>query len=295
MSNGSSSKSTVLIVLLLISLGFNIYQWSSKTNMKESYETQVDSLHTVQVDVEKELNDTYADLNQYKGINSRLDSLLQEANGRVDEQRTKIQQLISSGGKSSVLNKNLQKELDELKKLRNEYMDRIDNLLVENEMLKKDTSNLRSEVASLSKSLESTVTTASVLKAEYFKITAFKHRSNNKYTETAMAKRTNKIETCFSILENAIAKDGEKTVYVRMMEPGGKVLGNRAEGSSTFKKTGGDEELLFTTSKTVNFNHSKQDVCVHYEEAERVFTAGTYLIEVYVDGNLAGATSLNLK
>lgn len=295
MSNESSSKSTLLIVLLLISLGFNIYQWSSKSTMKESYETQVDSLNTMQVDVEKELDETYADLNQYKGINSRLDSLLQEANGKVDEQKAKIQQLISTGGKSSALNKNLKKELEELKKLRDQYMDRIDNLLVENEMLKKDTSDLRSEVASLSKNLETTVTTASVLKAEYFKVTAFKHRSNNKYSETAMAKRTNKIETCFSVLENAIAKEGEKTVYVRMMEPGGKVLGNRAEGSSTFKKSGSDEELLFTVSKTIDYNHGKQQLCVHYEEAERVFTTGTYLIEVYVDGSLAGATSLNLK
>jgi len=295
MSNQSSSKSTLLIILLLISLGFNFYQWSSKSTMKDSYDTHVDSLNTARVDVDKELNDTYADLNQYKGINTQLDSLLQEANGKVDEQKAKIDKLIRSGKSSAAINASLEMELKSLKKLRDEYLERVDNLLVENEQLKKDKSELTTTIETLSKNLETTVTTASALKAEYFKVTSFKHRSNDKYAETAMAKRTNKLEACFSLLENKLANSGQKIVYIRMLEPGGKVLGNRAEGSSTFKKKGSDEEMLYTTSQTTDYSNAKQDLCLSYEEKERVFVPGTYVIEAYVDGNLAGVSSVNLK
>ena len=298
MSNQASSKNggtIALIILLVGSLGFNVYQWSSKGTMKESYETKVDSLNTEQANVEKELNDTYADLNQYKGINSRLDSLLQEANGKVDEQKAKIEKLIRNGQSTAQLNEGLKKQLEELKTLRSNYMERIDSLLVENEQLKKEKVELNSTVENLSKNLETTVNAASIIKAEYFKVTSYKHRSGDKYSETAMAKRTNKLEACFSVMDNAIAKSGPKTVYLRMMEPGGKVLGNPAEGSSTFHKTGSDEDMLFTISQSIDYNNKKQDLCLKYEEKERVFVTGTYMIEVYVDGNLAGVSSVSLK
>lgn len=296
-SNTPANNSTrnVLLLLLLISLGMNAYLFTSKTNMQETNKVEKDSLITARIDVEKELTETYADLNQYKGINSRLDSLLQEANGKVDAQKTKIESLIRKEGNTASLNKKLQAELEDLKKMRDEYLERIDSLLVENNQLKKDKTELSSTVQSLQKNLETTVSTASVLRAEYLKVEAFKKRSNNKYTSTAMAKRTNKLTTCFTVLENKIAKAGSKIVYLRIIEPGGKVLGNRADGSSTFKKTGSDEELLFTATKTIDYKNDKQDLCMDWEEADRTFTAGTYMVEIYVDGNLSGVTSSTLR
>jgi hypothetical protein len=110
-----------------------------------------------------------------------------------------------------------------------------------------------------------------------------------------MAKRTNKLETCFTILENKIAKGGSKTIYLRILEPSGKVLGNRAEGSSTFKKTGSSEELLFTASQQIDYDNKNQDLCINWEEAERNFAPGKYIMEIYVDGNLSGSSEVNLR
>ena len=110
-----------------------------------------------------------------------------------------------------------------------------------------------------------------------------------------MSKRTNKLESCFTVLENKIAKRGEKVVYMRVIEPGGKVLGNRAEGSSSFKKADSSEELLFTVSKPIDYTGDKQDVCVNWEEQDRVFVSGTYVIEIYIDGNLSASSSIVLR
>jgi DNA repair exonuclease SbcCD ATPase subunit len=263
--------------------------------MVPDYKVEKDSLITARVDVEKELTDTYTELNQYKGINSRLDSLLSEANGKVDEQKAKIDALIKREGNSKKLNKELQAELAELKKLRDQYLEKIDALLVENEQLKKDKNELTSTVESLTKNLESTVTTASLLRAEYLKVDSFKKRNNDKYTSTVMAKRTNKIDACFTILENKIAKAGAKTVYLRILEPGGKVIGNRSDGSSSFKLAGTNEDILYTISKTVEYTNDKQDVCIIWEEADRTYAAGSYMVEVYIDGSLSGVSSLSLR
>ena len=290
--NGTSK---LLIVLLIASLGLNAYLFTSKNTMQDDYKVEKDSLITARVDVEKELTDTYTELNQYKGINSRLDSLLSEANGKVDEQKAKIDALIKREGNSKKLNKELQAELAELKKLRDQYLEKIDALLVENEQLKKDKNELTTTVESLTKNLESTVTTASLLRAEYLKINSFKKRNNNKYTSTVMAKRTNKIDACFTILENKIAKSGSKTVYLRILEPGGKVIGNRSEGSSSFKLTGTNEDVLYTMSKTVDYTNDKQDVCIIWEEDDRTYAPGSYMVEVYIEGSLSGVSSLTLR
>jgi len=289
------NNTRILIILLLASLALNAYLFSTKTNMQESYKTEKDSLITARVDVEKELTDTYAELNQYKGINNRLDSLLQEANGKVDIQKSKIESLIKKNGNTASLNTKLKAELEELKKLRDQYLEKIDALLVENEQLKKEKIDLSSTVETLSRNLENTVNTASALKAEYMKIAAYKKRSNDKYTTTAMAKRTNKLEACFTILENKIAKPGSKTVYMRVIEPGGKVLGNRADGSSTFRQNGSNEELLYSLSQTIEYTNAKQDLCLNWEEQDRVFAAGTYMIEIYIDGNLSSVSSTTLR
>ena len=295
---GKSSSSSVnkgILVVLILSLIGNIWQWRNQSNTIETYDVKVDSLVTARVDVEKELTETYAELNKYKGISSRLDSLLSEANTKVSDQENRIKQLIKKERTGSALNKKLQTELEDLKKLRDEYLEKIDQLLVENEQLKKEKTELSGTVESLTKNLESTVNTASVLKSEYIKVGSYKRRNNDKFTSTAMAKRTNKLEACFTILENKITQAGEKNVYLRIVEPGGKTLGDKSEGSATFRTSGNNEEVMYTAVQKITYANAKQDLCMKWEEKERVFTPGTYVIEIYVDGNLSGASSLVLR
>ena len=53
---------------------------------------------------------------------------------------------------------------------------------------------------------------------------------------------------------------------------------------------------MYAATVTVNYTGAKQNICMSYEEQEdKKFPAGTYLIEVYVDGNLSGAGSYTLR
>jgi len=290
-----NNTNKAVLVLLILSLIGNLFQWRNTATTVETYDVKVDSLVQARVDVERELGETYAELNKYQGINANLDSLLSEANGKIDEQKARIDQLLRKERNSTTLNKKLMAEIAELQKLRDEYLEKIDQLLVENQQLKKDKEDLTNTVDNLTRNLQATVNTASVLKSEYIQAKSYKKRSSGKYTETAIARRTNKLEACFTLLDNKIATSGSKTVYLRVVEPGGKTLGQRSEGSSKFTLAGTNEEVMYTSSKSIDFDGNKQNVCLNWEEDSRVFSAGTYVVEIYVEGALSGASSIILR
>jgi hypothetical protein len=167
--------------------------------------------------------------------------------------------------------------------------------LIANKQLQTEKEQLTGNVQNLTKNLETTVSTASVLKAEYLTTKSYKRKGNGKYVESALAKRTHKMEVCFDVMDNKIAKAGDKNVYLKITEPGGKPIGNKSTGSASFKTADG-EEVMYAASTTINYTGAKQNVCLSYEEKEdKMFPPGTYLIEVYVDGNLSGASSYTLK
>ncbi len=289
------NKGTLWIVLFLLSAVMNIYQWRNHTTMINNYDQRVDTLVVERVNVEKELSETKAELEKYRGISANLDSLLNEANAQIDAQASKIKSITRSERNSVELNKKLQAQLKDLQGLRDEYLGRIDSLLMANKQLQGEKEQLTSNVESLSKNLETTVATASVLKTEYIKVKSLKRRDSGKYVETAMAKRTHKLDVCFDILDNKISKTGDKNVYLKITEPGGKPIGNRSTGSNTFRTASG-EEVMYAATSTVSYTGAKQNICMSYEEqADKMFPAGTYLIEVYVDGNLSGAGSYTLR
>ena len=58
MSENKNKSNLILIILLLLSVGFNIYQYSAKNNIISESKNERDSLITARVDIEKELNET---------------------------------------------------------------------------------------------------------------------------------------------------------------------------------------------------------------------------------------------
>lgn len=289
----SRTTTIILVIALLASLAGNLYQYNKGQTTVTTYESRVDTLESARTEIETELNATYAELEKYKGQNKEMDSVLREAHQKVDDQKTRINQILRTVKNKEELNKRLQAELADLRKVKDEYIDRVDSLMVANQRLLTEKNDLNTRVDSLNRHLETTVSTASVLKAEYIKANTFKKRGNGKYSETLIAKRTNKVDVQFKILENAIAKAGEKAIYMRIVEPGGKVLGNKSEGSNMVKING--QDVLYTASTKVQYANAGQDVTLSWEEPARNFVPGTYTVEIYVDDKLAGTNTFTLK
>jgi len=291
----NKTTTVLLILLLLMSAIFNVYQWKHHTTTVVNYDNKIDSMIIVRVDIERELASTNVELEKYRGISSNLDTLLNEANKKIDGQERKIRSLISKEKDMNTLNKKLKAELDDLRKMKDEYLEKIDQLVTENKALKSKNEELNSTVTNLSeekKTLQNKVGVASQLKAEYVKITAYKKKNSGKLVEASLAKKTNKIDVCFTVMDNKISQPGDKMVYIVIKEPQGKILASVSK--STFKNEKG-EDVEATASYKINYTGEKQNVCLAYESDERVLTSGSYDIDIYIDGTLVANNAVLLK
>lgn len=295
MLENKKKSNYILLVLLLASVGLNFYLISSKNNIIIENKNERDSLITARIDIEKELNETYSELNKYKGENAKMDSLLSKAMYDLKSYEEKISSLMKSENNKDNLNQKLAQELKEIKSLRDQYLEKIDNLLSENQKLKKDNSDLNTKVEQMSKDLQNTVNTASVLRVEYLNIKTSKKKNNDKYFPTILAKRTNKFDICLTILENKIAKSGSRTIYLRLISPNGKVIGDRSQGSGTFKDLQSNSEMQFSLSKIVEYNNSNSDICFSWESENDKYEPGQYNAEIYIDGRYSSSKTIELK
>lgn len=292
-----SNKNTLSLVLLLLiaSLGANFYQWRNHSSTVTEYTNQVDSMNTAGIDIQRELESINLELEKYRGIAGNLDTLLNDANAKIAKQEQKIKKIMAEEKDESRLNKKLKVELDELKKLREEYLDQIDNLMAENKALKTENSDLNTKVENLNEQknmLESKVNTASQLRVEYLKLNSYKKRNSGKYVESVLAKRTNKIDVCFTVMDNKITPAGEKMVYLVITEPTGKTLMGFTKAQFT---TVDNVAVDATASQKINYTGDKQDLCLAFENDERILEPGTYTINVYMENILVHQSTYVLK
>ena len=107
--------------------------------------------------------------------------------------------------------------------------------------------------------------------------------------ETSKSKSTQKIKTCFTILENLVVDKGPRDIYVRVLSPDGAVMSTSQE---TFDVNG--QATLYTTKESIIYENRNTDLCVYWDKGGK-YTPGRYNIELYCDGSPIGATSLTLK
>jgi len=284
----------LLLLLLLGSIGFNVYQYKNHSTTIISYGNEIDSLTNVRIEIERELISTSMELDKYRGIAGNLDSLLTNANGQIYNQEQRIRNLLKNEKDATKLSSKLKEELAKLKALRDEYLEKIDALMIENGTLKAQNQELTNAVTGLSvekSNLQKTVETASMLKVEYVKVGSFKKKNSGKLVESTLAKRTNKIEACLTVMDNKVAQKGDRIVYLRILTPSGKPLAGINKGSVTVN----GEVLECTSNIKIDYQNEKQNICLAYEGEERNLESGTYTIELFIDNSLVHASNYVLK
>jgi len=299
MTNSTESKqkrvTLLLIILLALSIIGNLMQMRKQGQTIETHEIKIDSMVEVRVELEKELSSIEMELEKYRGISSNLDSMLNDANEQLAKQEQKIRKLIANEKDAKKLNSKLKTELAELKRNRDEYLEKIDQLITENNLLKSQNESLNASVNTLTdekRNLQQKVNTASTLQAEYLQIGAFKKKGSGKFIETSIAKRTNKIDICFTVLENKIAKPGDRTAYAVVTEPSGKIL---AAYTKTEFTTADGQTIAATASQVFSYKNEKANMCLNFENEARILSPGTYNVEIYLDGIIVANSAFALK
>jgi hypothetical protein len=284
----------VLGVFLVFSVIGNIYLLN-RSNTAETQVTEeqakVDSLNSFKRALENDFQAMTYELDQFKGKNIQLDSLLEKANTDILRQKQQIERLIRENKDIDLL----KRQLAEMKVIRDGYREQIETLIKENKELRFANINLTQEVDQLSRTtqdLSQKVQLASELRAENLIVQPMREKGRGKLELTEKAKRVSKINTTFVIAENKVAGKGPREVVLRIVKPDGYVLTDANNGSGTFTREGRTSD--YTLMKTVDYQNSRTEVVFEWDQLEELKT-GLYIAEVYMNGALMGTNKFNLK
>jgi len=283
----------VLVVLILCSLalnGFLLLRTSKQTTQILVMTQQVDTLAERKADLQKEVDLALADLEQYKGRSASLDSLLAEATQKIEEQKNQISRLILTNQDYQVL----KLRYAELQKTKNEYLQRLAILEEENKKLRYENTELSvalDETREKNETLLTKVELAAQLRIQSVQLQAVELRSKGKEKPTDKAKKTDRISIAFTLAPNSVAVQGSHLAYIRLLNPEGFVMADAGLGIEKFKTHQG-QELPF--SKKLEFVYTGEALQREVIWQQDVFPAGTYSVEIYVDGHLSGNQKIAL-
>ncbi|MEC4005820.1 hypothetical protein OX283_014205 [Flavobacterium sp. SUN052] len=294
MENQKSNNSfkAIILVLSLLLLGSLFYIFKLTTETK-TLQTEVASTKTEKENVLKDLQE----------LKATYDAAIAENTSMSDEliaEREKVvglmAQLEKSKGDAASMAKYKQQFLG--------LQTKMNSLMQEVEVLKKDnaklTTNLDSTKVVLADSknynqvlvgqneeLSKTVEKGSKLSVLNLKTGAYKLKSSGKQVETDKASRVDILKISFTIAENSIAKSGDKTYYVQVIDGKNNVLGDKATTSF------GDKTLTYSFTSVVKYENKTTEVT--QDLPGKGFEKGTYFVNVFDKGELVSKSSFNLR
>lgn len=149
---------------------------------------------------------------------------------------------------------------------------------------------LNKELTSENMNLANKVAMGSVLTAYQIVVEGVrgkKNKANNK------ANRVEQLQICFTLSENPLTVPGNKTIYLRIIGPDGKVL-SKGRGDE-FEFEGGT--MTYSMSQEVNYQNKQiPNICMFYlAPTNGGFQAGKQTVEIYVDQALIGTSSVTFR
>ena len=186
----------------------------------------------------------------------------------------------------------LKKELETVRAVLRDYVMQIDslnrlneNLMAENSRVNAELEQRTAQVAGLSSekaSLSEKVAIASQLDAAGIQLKLLNKRGK----DTKKLKDCKQMQVDFSITRNVNAANGHRTIYVRIQNPGGNVLG----GGGTFAYE--NRQLECSAHKTIEYTGEETHVTVFWNVSQ-MLEAGDYRVSIFADGNMIGTRTFS--
>ena len=290
--NNQSKLKAIIGILAVLLIGSLIYIFKLTSDAKTLQNT-VTTVTSEKESVLKDLTD----------LKKTYDAAIAENTSISDEliaERDKVEKLITELKASKGDNASLQKYKTQYKAMEQKMqnmMQEVAVLIKQNETL---TTNLDSTKVVLednkkynqvlvgqNEELAKTVELGSKLTVTNLKTASYKVRSSGKQIATDKASRTDMLKINFTIAENKIAKLGDKTYYVQVIDSKNNVLGDKATISFG--------ETLLTYSFTTTVKYENKTVEVSENVPGKDFAKGTYFVNVFDKGELVSKSSFSLR
>ncbi len=290
--NNHSKLKAIIGILAVLLIGSLIYIFKLTSDAK-TLETTVTTVKSEKESVLKDLADLKA---TYDAAIAENTSMSDELIAERDKVVKLMEELKTAKGDAASLRKYKDQYKNLEQKMKN-LMEEVTVLKTQNQTL---TTNLDSTKVVLEDSkkynqvlvgqneeLAKTVEKGQKLTITNLKTGAYKVRSSGKQIETDKASRADILQVSFTIAENKIAKSGDKTYYVQIIDAKNNVLGNKETISF------GDTSLTYSFTTTVQYENKTVDVKEQLKGND--FVKGTYFVNVFDKGELVSKTSFTLR
>jgi len=279
----------VLAVLLLGALGYTFYKNTEHKKLTDAIEEE-------KLEIEGNLDNMIVKYEEAIGQNTSMSQELSLERDRIIALRDSIKGLKAT---NYSLIRRYRKQISKLEETNRRLFFMTDSLTGVNELLTidLDSANVRisnqlakNDTLSLQNlSLSEKVALGSVLRVSKSKILAMRERSNGKLVETSRSRNTDAFRVNFTIAKNEIAEQGERQVYIQIVDAKGLTIASK--GEMAFNET----QIKYSDQTIVNYLNEAVDIISLVEVNRDYINKGLYTVNIYIENKFVGATNITLK
>ena len=289
-------KKKILIPLILVILALIGGIAYLMGNLEQQKQVNRDMQELAELDKQEMENEYECFALQYSEMKTQInnDSIVEQ----LTQEHMKTQKLLEELKKVKADDAReitrLKKELATVREVLRSYIIQVDSLNRLNESLKQENSRVNavleernSQIAGLSSekaSLSEKVAIAAQLDATNISLSLLNKRDK----PTKKLKDTKKMQVNFTITKNVTASNGNRTIYVRIQNPGGNTL----SGGGSFAYE--NRNLEYSMKKTIEYSGEEVSVATFWNVSQ-MLEGGQYRVSIFADGNMIGSRTFNFE
>lgn len=289
----------VLAVLLLGAIVFSVFQVTSlkhQVNVAQAENEQL-QLTNEQLSLSNEFEAINSEFRQYENqaVQMANDTILAKYTAAKNKVEQLIKELNSEKTKNAKRIKDLESQIATLRGLLRNYIAQVDSLTKENAGLRAENQEIKSrnkalnsqvaEISGKNKTLTERMTLAEKLNVTGLTLTPLKKNGKQEKNVT----KAKQLKVTFTIPQNNSTPVGAKTIYLRIVNPEGQLLGNA--GSFSFE--GGN--VPCSAKKTIEYTGDEMSGVTIYWDVNTTLTPGDYTVELFCDNYRLVSRKFTLK
>lgn len=294
--NKDRSKIYFFIVAIIALLATNVYFYVKYKSSGEKLYTLTLQKEKLQIEIDRiEAELDNIDRQNIQGLPQDVIVQQQKARQIIADLRAALEENNVSDSQIQLANTQLETLKIDVSKLLGEVSD----LRLQNEMLKKEnvelqgtvkeTSSKVQQLASDNSVLNEKVLIASSLKVSNIAVNGVETKKNGTLEIENRAKRADKLQIKFTIVDNPLARKGRKEVFARIIDPQGNLI---AASNAVFYVHG--DKLQYTFKENINFTNNGEEYQFLWNDTSKL-KKGAYTVLLYADDAIMGRSSVVLK
>ncbi len=301
--SGNKKIYVAIIALLLLINGVALYLLYSENKAKKDLGEQKIALEHDFKNLTDTLDSKKLELEQYRGKNAELDSLITAKQEEIDQQKKTISGLFAKGkmtttelAKAKEMIAQYETSIGDLKKRIEELTAQNQELTAQNQQLSTDLSGEKQNNNTLTeqnKGLSKKVELGSLLQLRNITVAGVRKKGNGKEVDVTKVKQLESLRISFETGDNKVLEAGPISLFVRILNPKGETISVADQGSGDLKLAETGETVQFTKKADFDWSQSNKKIVVYW--ASNVKDAGNYKVEVYQSGYLVGTGQVALK